>query len=124
MRVASRSTVLVDLLTEKREQATLAAYSHALGYRMEIRHSGETAREGWPEALLVREELVEPVADIAAQVIILAIAREKSPREVLDLIRGQIERLTSGFSNADAHVPVYDAPAPSPIEAPDLDGHA
>ena len=110
MRVLSRSAILVDLMTEKRDVATVAAYAANLGYRVEIRRPEGSEGGDWPAALIVRDEEIWAQDDIAHQIILLAVAGGVTPVEALDLVR---QRMDAVGVDLEAPVPVFDRPADS-----------
>lgn len=96
--------MLVDLITKKDELATVVTYAANLGYRVEIRRGSETHAEGWPEAVLTREDMDWADRDIASQVILAAIANGETPRRVME----RVTAILAGKSvESDALVPPF-----------------
>lgn len=114
MRVRSRSSVLVDLLTKQREVATIAAFASNLGYDVEINRHSSTDGGSHLAARLVRQDDIWTQEDIAALVVLYALGREITPRAAL----AQIERQVAQFGlDVDEVTPIFDRPAEPDDEA-------
>jgi len=94
VRIKSRSQIHIDLLV-KADLATVAAYSHTLGYELTV----APGEGGWPDALLTRASEEWDETDLAAQVVLSSVAKEISPQAVLDRLAAAIQKVLGGDLN-------------------------
>src|SRR5450756_415903 len=92
MRVRSTSEVHIDLITTQTEVAELAKAAQALGCRMILEPRFDNDEGIGSSARLTRLDETWGSTDLAAQVVLHAVAEDESPEKVLESLLVTIKR--------------------------------
>lgn len=93
MRIRSQSIILIDCLSGEGDVATVSELGQMLGYEVTVRDSREVPPTSWPEALLTRHDQTWAEQDLAAQVLLSAVASGVSTADVLAGVGRALEKL-------------------------------